>query len=674
MYTLQYSRIASTLYANILVCLHFPLLFQMPFIHKNGNEVVNLNNLTSDDLFDLIQDIPTDSEDDLEMSDEDDFITPDAEEMLSNYMTEQQINELTLLVEPSQEDTSEHHNTLANVPELASSIVSSVVEKTPVADEITAQRIETSVTRTEIPICHAQSSISRKVNLLWKKKKLRDVPCNFTGNTVLPAEITILQTPYQYFKYFFNDELFEKITLESVRFSASKNPAKPLDLTKYDIMKYLGICILSSIVSIPNFRMYWNQQVGLDVVCNTMSQKRFEHIRSNLHFNDNSCHNGTDKLFKLRPVIDSLSSNFIKVPMEEMLSVDEQICATKARHHLKQYLPLKPHKWGYKLFVLSGVSGFCYKFEIYTGTENDSNRRLSNEPDLGSSSNVVVRLAREIPRNCFHKLFFDNYYTSIPIINFLAKKGIHSLGTVRRNRIPGCKMPTDNECKKLKRGEFGEFVANHEGTEISNVYWKDNKIVTLLSSFVGSEPVKMVKRYDRKKRERVDIPCPAIVTQYNMHMGGVDLLDSIVGRYKIKMRSRKWYMRLFYHLIDITVINAWLLYRRNNQNKTVMKLADFRLEVASTLCKIGPPTSSKRGRPSENQKNIDLKRLKPNVTPVPTKDVRLDNIGHFPKWNETRLRCKLPDCKAQTFVVCEKCEAALCFNKNNNCFKVFHSN
>lgn len=54
-----------------------------------------------------------------------------------------------------------------------------------------------------------------------------------------------------------------------------------------------------------------------------------------------------------------------------MLSIDEQICATKVRHHMKQYVPLKSHKWGYKLFALSGVSGFCYKFEIYTGTEND---------------------------------------------------------------------------------------------------------------------------------------------------------------------------------------------------------------------------------------------------------------------------------------------------------------
>lgn len=29
----------------------------------------------------------------------------------------------------------------------------------------------------------------------------------------------------------------------------------------------------------------------------------------------------------------------------------------------------KPHKYGFKLVVLAGVSGFAYNFEIYTGAE-----------------------------------------------------------------------------------------------------------------------------------------------------------------------------------------------------------------------------------------------------------------------------------------------------------------
>ena len=69
-------------------------------------------------------------------------------------------------------------------------------------------------------------------------------------------------------------------------------------------------------------------------------------------------------------------------------------------------------------------------------------------------------------------------------------------------------------------------------------------------------------------------------------MGGVDLLDSLIGRYKIKIRTKKWYMRVWYHLIDISIVNAWLLYRRvENENGRVPKLSlfDFRTEVAFSL-------------------------------------------------------------------------------------------
>jgi hypothetical protein len=86
--------------------------------------------------------------------------------------------------------------------------------------------------------------------------------------------------------------------------------------------------------------------------------------------------------------------------MEECLSIDEEIFPTKARSYLQQYLPSKPHKWGYKLFVLCGVSGYSYDSEIYTGQENDSTQRPSDEPDLGASGNVVLCLSRGIPKNC----------------------------------------------------------------------------------------------------------------------------------------------------------------------------------------------------------------------------------------------------------------------------------
>lgn len=92
-------------------------------------------------------------------------------------------------------------------------------------------------------------------------------------------------------------------------------------------------------------------------------------------------------------------------------------------------MPNKPHKWGIKLFVLCDSNGFAYRFEIYNGAGD--NIILPDTPDLGATSNVVVRLSQTISNFVHHILYFDNFYTSLPLLVYLRARGIYSLGTVR---------------------------------------------------------------------------------------------------------------------------------------------------------------------------------------------------------------------------------------------------
>lgn len=244
------------------------------------------------------------------------------------------------------------------------------------------------------------------------------------------------------------------------------------------------------------------------------------------------------------------------------MAIDEQLCATKSCHYLKQYLPLKPHKRGYKIFVLCGSGGYSYKFEIYSGQENDEKNRLPTEIDLGACANVVIRLCCDIPLQFHHRIFFDNYYTTIPLMAWLETRGIHCLGTVRRPRIPNCLLPDEKSMAKEERGTAFDSLTVFEDIPITSVARKDNKLVTLLSSYCGILPMSTVKRFDNKQKKPITIQCSNIIKEYNKYMGGVDLLYSLIGRYKIRMRSRKWYMRLWYHLLDVSVVNSWILYRR----------------------------------------------------------------------------------------------------------------
>ncbi|KAF9805875.1 hypothetical protein SFRURICE_013851, partial [Spodoptera frugiperda] len=47
-----------------------------------------------------------------------------------------------------------------------------------------------------------------------------------------------------------------------------------------------------------------------------------------------------------------------------------------------------------------------------------------------------------------YKLFFDNWYTSLPLLTYLNKKGILPIGTIKANRIPGYKVPVEKDLKK----------------------------------------------------------------------------------------------------------------------------------------------------------------------------------------------------------------------------------
>lgn len=168
-------------------------------------------------------------------------------------------------------------------------------------------------------------------------------------------------------------------------------------------------------------------------------------------------HPDYDKLFKLRPVIDHLNKNFLSVPMCEFLSVDEQICPTNSKHHLRQYNKnkKKAHKWGYKLFVY-----VVYKLEIYPGQENKPH---PGELDLDSSANIVVRLTREVSENQNYKVYADNFFNSIPLAAYLKNKGVLFLGTICRNRLPNCKHSTEKDLVFKTKGYSEEYCTIAEG-------------------------------------------------------------------------------------------------------------------------------------------------------------------------------------------------------------------
>ncbi|RXN16689.1 piggyBac transposable element-derived 2-like protein [Labeo rohita] len=314
------------------------------------------------------------------------------------------------------------------------------------------------------------------------------------------------------------------------------------------------------------------------------------------------------------------------IPMSEKLSIDEQMVPFKGRNRLKQYLPKKPKKWGYKLMVLAGSDGIPHNIEVYTGKVVQPTHLV----DIGASGNVILHLAQPVPQHKNYKLYFDNWFTSVPLQLELARQRVHCLGTVRSTRLPGNSMVSDAELKRSGRGSFQEKTAIVGNTTLYAVKWYDNRSVTLLSDYVGAHPVTHVQRWDRGSKAITDVPCPAVVRDYNQHMGGLDLLDSLIALYRTKIRSKKWYHRLFFHFLDKIVVTCWLLYKRhckcnNLSDAEVMRLYAFKSYIAQGLCKSGKSLEKKRERPSGGiSSDYETKKRQGPTAPIPIPDVRLD--------------------------------------------------
>ncbi|CAK1581011.1 unnamed protein product [Parnassius mnemosyne] len=242
----------------------------------------------------------------------------------------------------------------------------------------------------------------RNRELIWKKRNLQysEERIRFTGNTDLSSPLAALETPFQFFSEFMNEDILTVIVEQTNLYTTQKNVSNCPPVTATEIRQFLGIIIFMSVYHYPNVRSYWGKY-GFDHIRQTITVNRFEKIRSVIHFNDNAQHKpigipNHDRLHKIRPVVVHLNKLFVSVaPFDQRLSLDEQMCSTKVAHFMKQYLPNKPHKWGFKLFVLCSLSGYAYSFEIYTGKQNVDN--LSDEPDIGVVGNTVIILCRSIP-------------------------------------------------------------------------------------------------------------------------------------------------------------------------------------------------------------------------------------------------------------------------------------
>ncbi|KRY87817.1 PiggyBac transposable element-derived protein 1, partial [Trichinella pseudospiralis] len=121
-----------------------------------------------------------------------------------------------------------------------------------------------------------------------------------------------------------------------------------------------------------------------------------------------------------------------------------------------------------------------------------------------------------LPKHKGYKVFFDNYFAFFELQEALLRDGIHSVATIRSNRLRGCPVMPSNELKRKGRGAT-DFCCTRDN-KLCVVKWFDNQEVILTSTYKCVDPVEPVRRWDKRQRQFIDVPCPQIVKEYNQFM------------------------------------------------------------------------------------------------------------------------------------------------------------
>lgn len=507
----------------------------------------------------------------------------------------------------------------------------------------------------DVPLANIRKTKPVKLNFEWNKcgklsnlQKIFPEP-NFTKYKDF--------SPSQFFELFFDEEIFEEIVQQSNLYSKFKNYATTV--TNEEIKTFIGILIVTSFTGgTKSKRDLWanGDDIRNQAIYMSMRRNKFEKLMQVLHFNDNTQLNVNDRYTKMRPLISMLQKRFTEhfIPSRN-ISHDEAMIEYFGKHNCKQAIRNKPIRFGFKVWCQNTPEGYLVNFEPYQG-KFDMNE--SKNDKFGKCAASVLNLLDKYSEDKMYfpyHIYIDNFFTTLPLIIELKKRGYDCTGTIKSNRVPSdCGLTESKQFNKNSRGDFEETVGCTErGEQILVTRWKDNAVVTVASSLGESCTTKKVSRWCKIEKKKISVPIPNVIDNYNRCMGGTDRMDQNINKCRIGIRGKKWWWCMFTWLLDVSINNAWVL---SNTCGIISTQKDFRRRIALRyLEKFGVPP---KGPGRKSQSGIEI-------------DQRYDNISHFvkPVNGNKRRRCAAPDCDSVGRTECSKCLVGLCVK----CFEGFHT-
>jgi hypothetical protein len=94
--------------------------------------------------------------------------------------------------------------------------------------------------------------------------------------------------------------------------------------------------------------------------------------------------------------------------------------------------------------------------------------------------------------------------------------------------------------------------------------WIDSKPVSMLTTLYSANEQVSCKRRTKQRGEysELTLPQPFAIHEYNQYMNGLDRSDQMLTCHNVSRKCKRWWKTLFFHLIDIAIVNSFILFQR----------------------------------------------------------------------------------------------------------------
>ena len=218
-----------------------------------------------------------------------------------------------------------------------------------------------------------------------------------------------------------------------------------------------------------------------------------------------------------------------------------------------QFNPSKPNKFHIKLFMVSEHKpGYMPRFSIYTGQVANAlvNESAVSSRECTTTTKTIMGLLQRMQLiDTYRSVYFDNWFNSPQLWDEMYQCKTLGAGTVRLNHQG---LPKAVVQRKLKKGET---VYSRKG-HLLCLKWCDKCSVTMLSSIHHVVKAQVKTNYLENPFIK-----PVMIHDYDNRMNSVDHLEIMLLTYET-LKSVKWYRKLILHLMNMVVLNAFILNKK----------------------------------------------------------------------------------------------------------------